>query len=325
MNITTDSNSSKPLVSFIMTCYNLPDDMVRECLDSILALSLRDHEREIIIVDDGSDTCVLNDLTDYSQQIIYIRQPNQGLSVARNTGLQMATGDYIQFVDGDDYLITEAYEHCLDLVRYENPDMVLFDFTRGKAKNMEYYAPKPIDGTTFMRHNNLHATACGYVFSRHILMGLRFTPGLLHEDEEFTPLLMLRADRIFDTKLTAYFYRERKVSITGNKNRKSVIKRLNDIERTLIYLKEKHENMPRLEKYALERRISQLTMDYLYCIMKHTGSEKQLETRMERLKKYGLYPLPDRRYTKKYTLFRLLMKSKMSRNVLMRLVRNSGK
>ena len=322
MNINKDNITEKPLLSFIVTCYNLPEDMVIECLDSIMALSLRDKEREIIVVDDGSDVCLFNALNDYSQQIIYIRQPNQGLSVARNTGLQMASGEYIQFVDGDDYLISEIYERCLDLVRYENPDMVLFDFTRGKVKNTDYSVPQAIDGTTFMRHNNLHATACGYVFSRRILMGLRFTPGLLHEDEEFTPLLILRAERLFDTKLTAYFYRERKVSITGSRNNKSVIKRLNDIERTLIYLKEKHENMPRLEKYAMERRIAQLTIDYLYSIMKLTGSEKQLETRIERLKAQRLYPLPDRRYTKNYTLFRFLMKSKLSRNMLLKTVRN---
>ena len=80
--------------------------------------------------------------------------------------------------------------------------------------------------------------------------------------------------------------------------------------------------MPRLEKYAMERRIAQLTMDYLYSIMKLTGSEKQLETRIERLKAQRLYPLPDRRYTKNYTLFRFLMKSKLSRNMLLKTVRN---
>ena len=110
MNINKDNINEKPLLSFIVTCYNLPEDMVIECLDSILALSLRDKEREIIVVDDGSDVCLFNALNDYSQQIIYIRQPNQGLSVARNTGLQMASGEYIQFVDGDDYLISEIYE-----------------------------------------------------------------------------------------------------------------------------------------------------------------------------------------------------------------------
>ena len=70
----------QPLVSFILTCYNLPLDMLCACIDSILKLSLRSAEREIIIVDDGSDNSPMNSLLKYGDEIIYLRQKNGGVS-----------------------------------------------------------------------------------------------------------------------------------------------------------------------------------------------------------------------------------------------------
>ena len=112
---------SQPLVSFIVTTYNLPVALLEECLNSILALSLTKDEREIILVDDGSDTPPINQLPQKGE-LIFIRQDNQGLSVARNIGIERAQGEYIQFVDGDDYLLTVPYEHCLDLVRRDRSE-----------------------------------------------------------------------------------------------------------------------------------------------------------------------------------------------------------
>jgi glycosyltransferase involved in cell wall biosynthesis len=83
--------------------------MLRQCLDSIIRLSLRKSEREIIVVDDGSQVSPLGALNNYLEDIIYIRQKNGGLGCARNRGLQNATGQYIQFVDADDALITNQY------------------------------------------------------------------------------------------------------------------------------------------------------------------------------------------------------------------------
>ena len=94
----------QPLVSFILTDYNLPTELLCEAIDSILRLSLQSAEREIIIVDDGSDdgsdSSPMNSLLKYGDDIIYLRQKNSGVSVARNTALAMAKGEYIQIIDG---------------------------------------------------------------------------------------------------------------------------------------------------------------------------------------------------------------------------------
>ena len=106
-----------PLVSFIISYYNLPADMLRACIESIRALSLRPYEREIIVVDDGSAVSPLAQQTDRMDDIIYVRQRNGGLSSARNLGIRASSGQYLQFIDADDTLLTAPYEHCLDIVR----------------------------------------------------------------------------------------------------------------------------------------------------------------------------------------------------------------
>lgn len=187
------ANTQIPLVSFIITTYNLPLEYLVECLKSILQLSLNSREREIILVDDGSDISLINDLVEYQDDIIYIRQRNQGLSIARNTGLQNASGKYIQFVDGDDSLIQVGYEHCLDLLRYHNPDIVHFTSSNKTFdKEVPYQYSEPISGSTYLYNNNLRAAAWCYTFKRDLLQQQRFTPGILHEDEEFTPILFFK-------------------------------------------------------------------------------------------------------------------------------------
>lgn len=319
MNDTMDkADAKRPLISFIIAAYNIPTTLLRECVESILALSLAQEERQIILVDDGSALCPMAELMDLAAHIIYVRQPNGGLSVARNTGLSIATGKYVQFVDGDDKLIPANYDHCLDIVRYNEADMVLFDYTDEEQAKPLFEMPEPTDGTVYMANNNLHASACAYIFSRDILHGLRFTPGLYHEDEEFTPQLMLRAERVYSTNSLAYFYRRRNESITHEADKKHMLKRLNDTEAIILHLHDIAWTLPKMECTAMQRRVAQLSMDYIYNIIMCTQSAKQLSERTCRLRAKGLYPLPDHDYTRKYKWFRRVANTEMGLKVLLR-------
>lgn len=146
-------NDEKPLVSFIITYYNLPVKMLIECLESIFALSLKKGEREVIVIDEGSDETPLTSLSQYANDITYIRQSNKGLSMARNMGINVCNGKYIQFVDGADYLLRVPYEHCLDIARFNNPDVVMFGLTDTQERQQATYdITGPVDGATYMRH-----------------------------------------------------------------------------------------------------------------------------------------------------------------------------
>lgn len=310
----------KPIISFILTYYDLPVKMLCECIESILALALQPEEREIIIVDDGSEVSPVDDLQPYTEDIIYVRQSNKGLSEARNTGIQMAKGEYLQFVDGDDLLVKAPYEHCFDLIRQKHPEMVVFNFTRTAGEDKSFHDSLIQSGSNYMRHQNIRGTACGYLFRQAILGNLRFTPGIWHEDEEFTPQLLLRAESVCVTDAKAYLYRERQESIITDTHVRHKLKRLADLKDVIIRLNGLTDSLPVGDKAALQRRVAQLTMDYLYNIIRQTQSRHYLDRKIGELRKIGLFPLPDQDYTAKYTWFRRLTNSPKGLSLLMRVI-----
>lgn len=317
---TTQNMPQQPLISFIVTDYNIPEEMLDECLGSLSDLSLNEAEYEIILVDDGSTVSPLTGMATIESRkdnIVYVRQRNQGLSSARNTGLKMASGKYVHFIDGDDFLLRAPYEHCLDIVRYHNPDIVLFDSTNRQKAAPTFTYEGPMGGSEFLHNHNLRAAAWGYIFRRSILGPLRFTPGLLHEDEEFTPQLVLRADRVFLTSAKAYYYRRREGSIMTSKEPAVKQKRLADSLKIITRLQDLAQRLPHQEKIALERRVNQLAMDLLYNTIRENHSHESLEQAIEALRNIGLFPLPDMKYTRKYSLFRRMMNSSLGRSALM--------
>ena len=317
-----------PLVSFIVAYYDLPPQLLRQCVDSILALALETSERQLIIIDDGSPNSPLESISDYLDEVVYIRQQNGGLSEARNTGLRIAEGEYIQFVDADDYLLKHPYEQCLDLMRTQHPDVVMFDFTtidRNTEQGADIKLQTPTSGAEYMAHNNLRSTACGYLFRRSILGGLRFTPGIYHEDEEFTPQLLLRAESICSTDTKAYYYRQRPQSITSATDVRTTLRRLGDCRLVISKLANLADKLPVAERQALQRRVAQLTMDYIYNVIVQTKSQHYLDRKLSSLQREGLFPLPDRDYTLKYQWFRRLTNSSMGRALLLRVLPKMSK
>ena len=318
---TVADNRQQPLVSFILTDYNLPTGMLCECIDSILRLTLRPEEREIIIVDDGSDNSPMNDLLHYGDDVIYVRQKNGGVSTARNTGMAMAKGVFIQLIDGDDRLIQAPYEHCLDIIRHQkDADVVMFDFTHDEGRQASTFTtPRAKSGTELMRSENIRGTACCYLFRQSVRSQLTFTPGIRYgEDEEFTPQLLIRAERVYLTEAKAYFYRERQTSAVHQSDKESIQRQLDDHLTVILRLQELADRLPQTERLALQRRVAQLTMDHIYNTIMLTRSKQQLDETIETLLQQNLFPLPDRDYSTKYIWFRRLTNSRLGRQILLR-------
>lgn len=311
-------NNEKPLVSFILTYYNQPVQMLCECIDSILSLSLRPFEREVIVIDDGSRVSPMNGLMQYADEIIYVRQKNGGLSMARNKGIGMSQGRYLQFVDADDHLIQTPYEHCLDLIRMNNTlDMVMFDFTSSGTDKTVYNDTPVMTGSEYMLKHNIHASACGYLLKRTTLSELRFTPGIWHEDEEFTPQLLIRAEHVCATDAKAYYYYKHKGSITTHDDEESKAKRFDDIRGVLDRLQFLCDRVPQADRVALQRRVAQLTMDYIYQVIMQQRSQQALNACIDDLSSKGLFPLPDRDYSQKYKWFRKMTNTRLGRTILL--------
>ncbi len=305
-----------PLISFIIPYYNLPMWMLLECLDSIRSLSLRTHEREIIVVDDGSDISIEKEINDYDPTIIYIRKDNGGPGAARNAGLRVAKGEFVQFVDGDDRLNTVPYEYCLSIHRKHRPDILLFDFDRKENSDTAWSITGPLSGIDHMNTHNIRASVCGYIVRKSIVDGLDFTDEIFHEDEEFTPQLIIRAQTVYTTDAKAYMYRVREGSIMTSNDAKSIRQRQENRLYVLSKLHNKTLTMDEPAKSVMERRVAQLTMDDIYNVIMLGKSYGEVSKRIEALSENGLFPLPDRNYTVKYTWFRRLTKTKVGLRIL---------
>lgn len=318
-----NSNISVPLVSFIITTSSHPTSQIVECIKSILQLSLSTKEREIIIIDDGNKLSKLNELTDYLDETIYLRLPKVGSSMERNYGMKIAKGEYIQFIEGDDYLIQSAYEHCLDIVRYHQPDIVTFNFAQ-KANTAEpsYELPTPISGTEYLNNNNLLGSACSYIFKQSIIGSLHFSPNIeFGEDEEFTPQLFLRAERIFKTNTSPYYNRVDKYATSQFNNKEKIDKHMDNKLEVILNLQKLLDTIPVTDRQALNRRIAQLTMDYLINNIRLKHSLISINHAIKELRKYGLYPLPNKEYTKKYIMFRKMISTYIGRIILLYLIK----
>ena len=139
-----------PLISVIIPVYNVRD-YVDRCLASVCAQTHRNLE--IVVVDDGStdgSSELCDDFARRDSRVRVLHRPNDGLSVARNAGLAVATGDYVGFVDGDDWIETDMYECLYALLAGCDADIAACSHFRDKGR----------------RSTAVHATGCTFVYSR---------------------------------------------------------------------------------------------------------------------------------------------------------------
>lgn len=123
-----DQKYVKDLVSVIIPCYNVAP-FIKRCLDSILNNSYKNLE--LICVDDGSTDNTLEELRGFNdERITIIHQENQGLSAARNTGLEVARGEFITYVDSDDWVHKEYVQRLIDAQKMTDADVVMCDYLR---------------------------------------------------------------------------------------------------------------------------------------------------------------------------------------------------
>ncbi len=209
-----DQNRSEinPKVSVVIPVYNT-EAYLEEAVRSIMNQTLK--EIEIIIIDDGStDTSLslIKRLAVEDQRITWSSQSNMGQSVARNVGIERAKGDYIYFMDSDDFLEEDALRSCLQMADQDHVDFLLFnaDFLVEQSdRNVQIDYKKPVldEGVIYSGHSILaelieqRAYRCSpcmhFIRLNHIKsIPLYFYPGIIHEDELFSALLYMNSQRV---------------------------------------------------------------------------------------------------------------------------------
>ena len=212
-------------VSIIIPIYNV-EKYMNQCLDSVINQTL--NEIEIICVEDCSADNSLSILEDYgkldSRIKIIKNETNKGLSTVRNIGMAEATGEYIAFLDSDDYVDLSTYEKAYNLAKENDLDCILFktstvDDKTGEIKdNLDYFALKPFDGFEKSVFNNkdtidftcnINVQVGSKLFRREFLQqhNITFPDGLIFEDEPFFYNFYLNADKISLLDENLYYYR----------------------------------------------------------------------------------------------------------------------
>lgn len=214
-------------LSIIVPVYQV-EAHIDECITSILDQTFRDFE--LILVDDGSlDRCpaICDVYAQKDSRIRVIHQKNQGLSAARNTGLQAARGDYIGFVDSDDFIEASMYEKLLDNLEREKADIsvcgrykVWGDKKIQEQKSNVYKVMDSAQALALMNTNVLgyfDVAAWDKIYKRSCFKGIEFPEGKLCEDWFVMYKLFFNAHRIVYDSIPLYNYRQRTDSITHGK------------------------------------------------------------------------------------------------------------
>lgn len=213
------------MVSIIVPVFNV-EPYLRECLDSIITQTYTDLQ--IIIIDDGSTDgsgtiCDAYAIKDSRIQIVH--QKNCGLSAARNRGIELATGEYLSFVDSDDYLLPDCIETLLRLHLDNHADMSICShilLKDGKQyphkRNTSHNDFELFSGfqkmEAYLRYRKFPVCAWGKLYSAELFREIRFPEGRIYEDLAIFHLLVDTAKRIIYTKKAGYTYRKRPGSIT---------------------------------------------------------------------------------------------------------------
>ena len=234
--MTTPKN---PCVTVIVPVYNV-QDYIRECITSIQSQTYTNLD--ILIINDGTkdeSINVIQDLIDSDDRIRVINQLNQGLSGARNTGIDNAKGDYIAMVDSDDKIKPLFIERLLEIAQMTNADIVRGSFRdldgnipKGWIADFKTPATTGSDVLDKFLDNNTSFVVWSSLYKTEFLINnkLRFIPRILLEDGDFTSRAYLKAETVVTTNITEYQYRIRPGSILTSNN----AQRMSDSEALVI-------------------------------------------------------------------------------------------
>ena len=216
-------------ISVIIPVYNV-EKYLRQCLDSVVNQTLKDIE--IICVNDGSPDNSLAILKEYAQndnRIKIINKQNGGLSAARNSGLEIATGEYIGFIDSDDWIEPETYELALKTMNDYHPDLVCWgakavaedDFSDYKRlEEQQKYNTIKLEGLKKFNselYDYVSVTVWNKLFKAKIIKdyNILYPVGVNNEDDAFTIKYLLHCNNVYFINQYLYNYLQRESSFMG--------------------------------------------------------------------------------------------------------------
>ncbi len=304
----------KMKISFIIPVYNV-EKYLRQCIESILEQDY--EEKEIILVDDGSPDNsgkICDEYAEKYQNIVVIHKQNGGLSDARNTGLMNSTGDYVLFVDSDDFIEKASLKHIAAVVNENQVDVVFLEARKyyedgtmvplgdGVTKTMVYKKSRDEVLRSLSYCPKYPASACTKLIRRALITNdVFFKKGLLSEDLDWSMKLLLKAESFDYCDAIYYNYRQNRAgSITNTVS-------LKKIEDMLYILEKWSEIAVRKETAAKVFILSQMAYELPIIIWSYAKLISEERSSVKRRIKKLLFLL-DYRAEAKYKMTKMLCK-----------------
>lgn len=238
--------------SIIIPVYNV-EEYIKKCLDSVFSQTYKDFE--VIVVNDGTKDNSMDIVKDYKVKII--EQKNSGLSAARNRGVLEAKGDYILFLDSDDYLEKDLLKELNKSLK-NNPDIVRFQiqeaYESGKTIKYEEKCFTGLNGVEafneICKYHFVENAWC-YLIKRdyYLKNKFEFKKGTIHEDFGLMPLVIIKAGVVNSINYIGYNYLQRDNSIMSEKNYEKTKKKVDDFYNHYLYLKKE------IKKTSLDSKV----------------------------------------------------------------------
>lgn len=215
----------KPLISVIIPVYQVAP-YLKQCIESIINQTY--SNLEIILVDDGSTDesgKICDQYADTDNRINVVHQENKGLSASRNKGIELANGEYLSFIDSDDWVDQRFIDVMYKISISSGCDIVQCNFRNviddwtyidKREGNYTIYSPKEFSIATYTLLSWKCNVAWNKLYKASLFDGIRYPVGKIHEDEFTTYKLIWRANSIAATNTKLYFYRQRSDSIMGS-------------------------------------------------------------------------------------------------------------
>lgn len=212
---------NEPLLSIIIPVYGV-EKYIAHCIESVIAQTYKNIE--IIIINDGTKDRSADIAREYAKKDYRIKVydfENGGISVARNRGLELATGEYIAFLDSDDWIEPNTYEYCVECIKKHSLDMIKFgireiDVEHGIEEkfifNNEFYSKPNIADHYF--DNFMYVVVWNAVYSRGLALSVKYPINVVHEDNYASAMYLAFAHKIMTIDKVFYNYRVNKSGIS---------------------------------------------------------------------------------------------------------------
>lgn len=284
------------------------------CMETLLEQDIPQSDYEIILVDDCSPDNSLEMAKEYAAQYKNVRvcthEKNKGLAAARNTGIDAAKGQYLCFVDPDDYIEKNSLAALLKQMDDEQLDMLRFNYQKvdeeyNNVPDSEIearfdYTPRVMTGTEYLAHRlGVGCYVWAYIYRLEFIKktGIRFFEGCFFDDTPWLPRILQKAQRVNVNPVRHQYYLQRSTSMVHARNKQAIIRKADMFMQMIDILKEQRAEAPTETYEWYDMMFAHATVSLL------TGLST-IDYRMsiyyyKRLKEKDLFPFSTARASKK--------------------------